>query len=114
MSLESGVAYGQILVGTEREKRDGLWAYEVCNLSRELREDVVECYPPAEYVQGTIVPLLQLLPGLIAEVLRDGRVEPFSPDDLRAFSKNIEDRVAVLLEYADGVPIVPAKQLCPD
>ena len=109
MSLESGVAYGQTLVRTDREKRDGLWAYEVRKLSRELREDVVECCPHPEYVQGTIVPLLQLLPGLIAEVLRDGRVEPFSPDDLRAFSKNIEERVAALLAYADGVPIVPAR-----
>ena len=108
MSLELCISRSKTFLEVHLEQRDGLWAYELCKLSREILEDILECCAPPEYVRKEILPLLSRFPDLIQEVKQKGQADSFSKY-IDGFEENIKKRLSELQKYVQGISLIPSK-----
>lgn len=109
MSLELCLVRGKALLEVAPEQRDGLWAYELCKLSRECLEDVLECCAPPEYVRKKVLSLLAPFPDLVREVKQKGQAGSFTKY-IEGFEKNIKGRLSKLEKYVAGIYLLPSKR----
>ena len=108
MSLESNVKRGLAMFKEHSKSGDGVWAYKVCKLSQEITEDVLECCPPAEYVENDILQaFFKNIPRLIREIKNRGQGGDFTTY-LEGFALNIENRISKLRAYVTSYDALPS------
>jgi hypothetical protein len=86
------------LLGQPEEKKDSLWAYKLCQLSRFAVHKLFECWPDASEVEE-LYKAFKDLPDMVRGAGKSG---PYG-DRLDKFADNMEIRMLELRAYIEGM-----------